>query len=147
VRKYKISVEIPTSRSADSLPMVGASLEAIYLTHFLQTLTKLQDTFWKKDAEVYSLFIEYLRNAVLDEDVCEEINDKMARMNADLITKGTSEEMIKFYLGFLVVKEVMKYLNNALDLTHEDIIGKAYDFEKISLEATPDAPAKAETPN
>jgi len=129
--------------------MVGASLEAIYLTHFLQTLTKLQDTFWKKDAEVYSLFIEYLRNAVLDEEVCEEINDKMAKMKKDLETKKDppSEEMIKFYLGFLVVKEVMKYLNNALDLTHEDIIGKAYDFEKISLEATPDAPAKAETPN
>ena len=142
-------MEIPTSRSADSLPMVGASLEAIYLTHFLQTLTKLQDTFWKKDAEVYSLFIEYLRNAVLDEDVCEEINDKMAKMKKDLEAKKDppSEEMIKFYLGFLVVKEVMKYLNNALDLTHEDIIGKAYDFEKISLEATPDAPAKAETPN
>jgi hypothetical protein len=114
--------------------MVGASLEAIYLTHFLQTLSRLQETFWKKDVEVYTLFIEYLRSAVLDEDVCNLINDKMVTLKNKLEEEGSSEEMVKFHMGFLVVKEVMKYLNTSLDLTHEDIIGKAYDFEKMTME-------------
>jgi hypothetical protein len=113
--------------------MVGASLEAIYLAHILQTLSRLQDTFPKKDTEVFSLYIEYVRSVVLNDDISNKIDHNMAALKESLKQKGIDDGMIDFHMGFAVVREVMRYLNTSLDLTHEDIIGKAYDLEKITF--------------
>jgi hypothetical protein len=127
--------------------LVGASLEAIYLTHILQTLSRLQNTFDNGDTNTYSLYIEYLRNAVLDEKVCTEINNKMKTRKAELDSEGVDDGLQKFYLGFLVVREVMQYLNASLDLTHEDIIGRAYDLSKLEAEEAAMEAAEQEAQN
>ena len=120
--------------------MVGASLEAIYLSHILETMKELRGCFNDRDVETFSLYIEYLKSATLGEDIRIKIQADAVKLKEEMDKeKPRVDEKIKsFRIGFLVVREVMKYLNASLDLTHEDIIGQAYDLAGLSTLSKPE---------
>lgn len=111
--------------------MVGASLEAIYLSHILETMKELRWCFKDKDVETFSLYIEYLKSATLGEQIQSKMDEDIKKLKDKLKRENVKPPISDFRVGFLVVKEVMKYLNTSLDLTHEDIIGQAYDIEDL----------------
>jgi len=123
--------------------MVGASLEAIYLSHILETMKELRWCFKDKDVETFSLYIEYLKSATLGEDIQAKIEGDIKALKKKLKDERVNPPISDFRVGFLVVKEVMKYLNTSLDLTHEDIIGLAYDLEGLPEPLKPEDVADA----
>lgn len=114
--------------------MAGASLEAIYLSHILETMKELRWCFKDKDVETFSLYIEYLKSATLGEQIQNSMDSDIKKLKAKLKAENVKPPISDFRVGFLVVKEVMKYLNTSLDLTHEDIIGQAYDIDELPEE-------------
>jgi hypothetical protein len=144
-------MQIPQSSSPESLPMAGASLEAIYLSHILETMKELRWCFKDKDVETFSLYIEYLKSATLGEMIQSQMDKDISKLKERLKKENVNSPIKDFRVGFLVVKEVMKYLNTSLDLTHEDIIGQAYDIEdlpeeQITLDQIGDDGSAADSP-
>jgi hypothetical protein len=128
-------MQIPSSSSPESLPMAGASLEAIYLSHMLETLRELRFTFKdQKDVETFSLYIEYLKAVTLGDVIQSQMDKEVDKLKLKMTKEKPvpSQTIQTFRCGFLVVKEVMKYLNASLDLTHEDIMGEAYNIDRLS---------------
>jgi hypothetical protein len=94
-------------------------------------IRELRWCFKDKDIETFSLYVEFLRNAILSDEVIDSIDTETEALKKELVKKGITEHLAEFRLGFLVVRKVFKYLNSSFDLTHEDIIGLGYDLEGL----------------
>jgi len=129
-------METPQSTNPEQLTMAGATKETVYLADCLQAIREMRGTFGNKDVEVFSLFIEFFKSAILDEQALKKIEKDAINLQRVMAkeTPRVSETMKSFRTGFLTVREFYKYLNNTLDLTHEDIIGQAYDIDELPEE-------------
>jgi hypothetical protein len=122
-------MQAPVNPSHDS-PIYG-SPETIYLAEIMGAIRELRWCFKDKDIETFSLYVEFLRNAILSDEVIDSIDTETDALKKELEKKGITEHLAEFRLGFLVVRKVFKYLNSSFDLTHEDIIGLGYDLEGL----------------
>lgn len=101
----------------------GTSKEVIYLTHVLDTMKQLQTCFKDKDIAQFNLYVAYLENAVLDDARFNTITKLRKDEEARLKKLGVDETMIDFFIGFAVVRQVMKYLNDLMELEKTDSMG------------------------
>ena len=122
-------MQAPVNPSTDS-PIYG-SPETIYLAEIMGAIRELRWCFKDKDVGTFSLYVEFLRNAILSDDVITSIDKDTEKLKIKLKKENVGEELTEFRLGFLVIRKVFKYLNSSFDLTHEDIIGLGYDLEGL----------------
>lgn len=107
----------------------GTSKEIVYLLHLLKTLDTVQTCFDKGSNDTaqlqrFTLLIKYLQNTVLDKKKRISIQAEMDVEEKRLIAEGKYDEIVREYLlGFIVVREVMQYLNDVVEFEHTDIIG------------------------
>jgi hypothetical protein len=101
----------------------GTTKEIVYLTHVLETMKQLQTCFKNQDNTEFNLYIAYLENAVLDDKRFNSIT-KLRETEAERLKKiGVKDKLIDFHIGFAVVRQVMKYLNDVMELEHSDSMG------------------------
>jgi hypothetical protein len=122
------NIKYMTESIVTSQDSMGGSInnkEVLYLTFVLDTLKEARGCFKEKDVTQFNLYMSFIEAAVLDDDKSKEIIEKRKseekRLQALNIYK---KDIIDFMLGFIIVKEVMKYLNNVMELEHTDIAGE-----------------------
>jgi len=101
--------------------------EILYLNFVLDTLKEARQCFKDKDVSQFSLYMSFIEAAVLDDEKSKDIVDKREKEEKKLLEKYPDEQdrrTIDFLLGFIIVKEVMKYLNSVMELEHTDIAGE-----------------------
>lgn len=104
----------------------------VYLQHILQTLTAAQTSFDNGNTERFGLYITYLENAVLSKSVRDKIEKERVSEEKRLKElKLYDDKNIEFRVGMIVVREVMAYLNDVLELETEDILGSVGISEEI----------------
>lgn len=118
------------SSTGDSTPITtGTSLEGLFLLHFLQALTKLQESMAGDDSEKrwewFSLQTEYVKRLIPDRERQAEIQQMIDVKEAEYKKNKTyTGEYTAGYMARLeVVTEVIIFLTNSLDLVHDDVIG------------------------
>jgi len=110
----------------------GTTKELVYLQHILQTLTSAQTSFDTGNVERFNLYITYLENAVLDKDMRDKIAVERALEEKRLKDlKVYDDKNIEFRIGMIVVREIMQYLNEVLELEHVEIMGAVGIAEEI----------------
>ena len=102
------------------------------MQHILQTLTAAQTSFDNGNTERFGLYITYLENAVLSKNVRNKIEKERVSEEKRLKDlKLYDEKNIEFRVGMIVVREVMAYLNEVLELETEEIMGAVGISEEI----------------
>jgi hypothetical protein len=107
----------------------GTTKEVVYLLHLLKTLDTVQSCFDKGSNDKvqlqrFNLLIKYLQSTVLSKSKREEISKEMKDEENHLKEEKKYDEVtIEYLLGFIVVREVMQYLNDIVEFEHTDIIG------------------------
>lgn len=125
----------PTQQNTQSQPVVGMSLESLFLLHHLDALQRLENIIIMpelgEDARASMLAMQsaYLLHLLPDRDKQNEILKATQEYENELrdIEKTMNDSMLKIHSTFYIVTSIIQYLNSALDLTHEDIIGAVGD--------------------
>lgn len=123
---------------------VGTSLESLFLLHYLQSLTTLQNILVNPaypDNETrftaFNLQSIYILHLIPDATKRNEIIEAIDKIESEQIINGKfkNKKDNLYFARMLVVSEIVKYLQNSLDLIHSDILGAiAGDVDVISLE-------------
>ena len=110
-------------------PMGGTSKEIVYLMHILNILDKIQLSFDseaqtdpKKALKRFSLYVQYLQNCIISDEARAYIQKTAdtERKKLEEQFKGDNET-INYMLGFVTIREAMKYLNNICEFEHINI--------------------------
>jgi hypothetical protein len=107
----------------------GTTKEVVYLLHILKTLDTVQSCFDKgSNDEVqlqrFSLLVQYLQSTVLSKSKRDAIEKEMREEETRLKKANKYDDVfIEYSVGFIVVREVMQYLNDIVEFEHTDIIG------------------------
>ena len=110
----------------------GTTKELVYLQHILQTLTSAQGSFETGNVERFNLYITYLENAVLDKDMRDKIAiERVLEEKRLKDLKVYDDKNIEFRIGMIVVREIMQYLNEVLELEHVEVMGAVGIAEAI----------------
>jgi len=123
----------PTQQA--SQPVVGMSLESIFLLHHLDALQRLENIITMPDlgmeskSSMLAMQSAYCLHLLPSRDQQKEILLATQAYENELrdIDKNLSDPMISIHCTFYIVTSIIQYLNSALDLTHEDIIGAVGD--------------------
>jgi hypothetical protein len=109
----------------------GTTKEIVYLMHILEILNKIQLSFddaltekpnSKGALKRFTLYVKYLESCVLDDDTRELIRVESEKERKILEKQFAGDtELINYMIGFVVVKYVMKYLNDVCQFEHRDI--------------------------
>lgn len=132
-------------------PTSGTTLTYLYLSHFLGALDSLQQTYLG-DAirlEQFGIQINYLTALLPNDEIRQDIIDKMQKKKADLKALKINETNATIGAGMLVVSAVMSYLNSELELSVEDVVGSVVGdigLEIPHLEEAAEGEPTAEAP-
>jgi hypothetical protein len=123
----------------------GTTKEAIYLMHILETLKSAQTSFDDGNVERFNLYVTYLENAVLDEKIRKRINTEKVTEEKRLKALNVYDDKgIEFRVAFIVVREVMAYLNDVMELEKIDVMGSIGIAEDIQPKESMDRREKEE---
>jgi hypothetical protein len=102
----------------------GTSKEVIYMNYLLSTLTEARQSFKTGDTQLFNLYCQFLKSSVLNGDTRNIIDKEVLEEEKRLKKIGYDEKYIEFMLGFIIVKHIMAYINDTMELEHEDIVGE-----------------------
>lgn len=102
----------------------GNSKEVLYMNYILTTLTEARQSFKTGDTQTFNLYCQFLKNSILDKNKRDTIDKEMLSEEIKLKKAGYDEKYIEFGIGFIIVREIMGYINETLELSHDDIIGE-----------------------
>jgi hypothetical protein len=107
------------------------SKEMIYMQHIFVAMDKAQAIYLdtgrtpEEGRERFALQVEYIKNVVLDEVKQKKIQERCDKAKPALVKKyGLESHEVDYMLGFIALNEVMRYMNDILELEHRDIIGQ-----------------------
>jgi polysaccharide deacetylase 2 family uncharacterized protein YibQ len=107
------------------------SKEMIYMQHIFIALDRVQAIYLDSSKspedgrERFALQVEYIKNVVLDKDRQADIQKRCDKQKVELVKRyGEDSHEIDYAIGFIVINEVMRYLNDIMELEHHDIIGE-----------------------
>jgi hypothetical protein len=136
---------VDSNFAQSSMAMGGTTKEAIYLIHILETLKSAQASFDDGNVERFNLYVTYLENAVLDSDVRKMINaEKIIEEKRLKALNMYDEKGIEFRVAFIVVREVMGWLNETMELQKIDVMGSIGISEDIQPKEDMDKREKEE---
>ena len=143
----------PTSPSTQSV-----SLETSFVNMFFVALDRLQMCWMDEkgfDRGKFSLQISYLIHLLPDKQKQKEVLRQWNKSHTELEEMNFTDAEKTAYAGMDVVTEIIIFLCQAFDLTHEDIVGpatiKQYQKESLVIPDIPtelvDVPEPEETPS
>lgn len=101
----------------------GTTKEVVYLQYIFNMLTDCRRSFDDGNITRYNLYIQLLKNSVLSKETRDMIDKEMKVEEKKMKDIGLDENYIEYTIGFCVIREVMKYINETMELEHQDIIG------------------------
>jgi hypothetical protein len=118
-----------------SQPVVGLSLESIFLLHHVDALQRLENIITMSElseearSSMLAMQSAYLLHLLPDREKQNEILQATQAYEKQLkaIDKNLSDSLLLVHCTFYIVTSIIQYLNSALDLIHEDIIGAVGD--------------------
>lgn len=126
---YSKSISMTNNTSPDNFASgdMGSGItskEVIYMSFILNKLSEACKSFDNGDTQRFNLYISFLKNSILDKSTRDRIDKEMLDEENKLKKQGYDERYIEFNIGFVVVREIMGYINETMELSHEDIIGE-----------------------
>lgn len=101
------------------------------MNYILNTLQDARQSFNDGDTQRFNLYMSFLKNSVLDKKTRDKIDKEMLDEENRLKKLNFDDKYIEFNIGFIVVREVMAYINETMELEHEDIIGEVGNLDDI----------------
>jgi hypothetical protein len=110
------------------------SKEVIYMSYILNTLSEARKSFDDGDTQRFNLYMSFLKNSILDKKTRDKVDKEMMEEETKLKKANYDDKYIEFQIGFVVVREIMAYINETLELSHDDIIGEVGRLDSIEEE-------------
>jgi hypothetical protein len=103
--------------------------EILYMQYILSTLTEARRSFDTGDTQRFNLYCSFLKNSILDKVTRDRVDQEMLSEEKRLKNLGYDDKFVEFGIGFIVVREIMSYINETMELEHDDIMGSVGNFE------------------
>ena len=147
VREY-YHLQMPEqTQQVQQQPQIGTSLESLFLFHHLDALTRLENIITmplslEERSALITLQVHYLLHLIPNDQKQQDILKRSIEAEEHLKTIREMEDQERHISAqFVIVTEVIKYLNSSMDIVHEDILGAAGDNVLAAIEKMEHGPS------
>lgn len=112
-----------------------STINNLYLSHYFNTMRRMQNTFKDGNLKAYNLYIYYLRSIIIDNRFIQGI-DQIVVEKSEYIDKNLSvnPDQKQFMINYTVVGQCMTYLNSALRIIKRDVIINADQNDTLMIQ-------------
>jgi len=103
----------------------GLSIDTLYLAHMLDAMRHLQEIFFSnaKDTAKFKLQMRYIVASIPSKKDRDQIQGEYLKTYLRVKEETKDPDVAEYEAGFFAVGLTMDYLNHALHIAKEDVIG------------------------